>query len=131
MRAACRHSSNRCVDTRVLATSVIANARTRVTVLLTRKACSVVVCGVPIDRMDVIDAPLRRVLDDERWSLDAEVRGAALGRRAAPRKIGLWKLGADLVYPRRSERIVRDPRPLAHDVHEHRLLRRRQRRCPQ
>src|SRR5713101_2337015 len=103
MRAACRWSSVRCADTSVLATSVIASAVTTTSPLLARKPRSVVVRGISIDRVDVIHSPLRRVLDDESGSLDAEVRGAARGRGAAPGKVGLGKTGPNLVHPWRGE----------------------------
>ena len=54
-----------------------------------RKLRSVVVGRIAIDRVDVIDAALRRVLDHERRPLDAEVRRAAVGRRAAPGEVGV------------------------------------------
>ena len=57
---------------------------------------AVVVGRIAIDRVDVIDAALRRVLDDQRRPLDAEVRGAAVGGRSAPGEIGLREIGADL-----------------------------------
>src|SRR5258707_1653493 len=107
------------------------SARTTVSPLLARKARPVVVRRVPIDGVDVIHATLRRVLDDEGGSLDAEVRGAARGRGAAPGKIGSGKAGPDLVHTWRRERVVRDPGPLMDEVHEHGLLRHGQRRCKQ
>src|SRR5437867_2056077 len=107
------------------------SVRTTLSPLLARKPRPVVVRGIPIDGMDVIHASLRRVLDDEGGSLDAEVRGAALGRGAAPGKIRLGETGPNLAHPWLREGVVRDPGPLAHEVQEHRLLRRRQRRCLQ
>src|SRR5713101_6335328 len=131
VRAAWRKSSVRCADTSVLATTVTVSARTIVSGLLARIARPVVVRGIPIDGVDVIHSTLRRVLDDEGGSLDAEVRGAARGRGAAPGKVGLGKAGPNLVHPWRGERAVGDPGPLVDEVHEHRLLRCRQRRCAQ
>ena len=79
--------------------------------------------------MDVIDAVLRRVLDDKGWSLNPEVRGAAVRRRAAPGEVGLREIGTDLRHSRLGERVVHDAGPLAHEIQQHRLLRRRERRC--
>ena len=51
---------------------------------------AVIVGRVAVDRVDVIEvALLRRILDDERRSLDAVVRQAAVRRRSAPGEIGL------------------------------------------
>ena len=58
-----------------------------------RKARPVVVRGVAVDRVDVIDPSLRRVLDDEIRSLNPVVRRAVASGRdrrgAAPRLAGV------------------------------------------
>src|SRR6185503_6400951 len=93
-RAACRYSSRRCAER----TAPAASARTRTSAarLPVRNLRSVVVAGIAVDRVDVIDAALRRVLDHQRRSLDAEVGGAAVGRRSAPGEVGVVDAAADL-----------------------------------
>src|SRR6187549_2143669 len=96
IRAACRYSSRRCAAGPAPAPMTIAAARAVATTLLRDQLRTVVVGRVPIDRVDVIDAALRRVLDHQRRALDAEVGGAAVGGRAAPREPRLRQVGPDL-----------------------------------
>ena len=57
--------------------------------VLRRELRTVVVGRIAIDGVDVIDAALRRVLDDERRALHPEIRHAAVRRRPAPGEVGL------------------------------------------
>src|SRR5580765_5348310 len=100
MRAVCRYSSRRCADTPALrAIEVAAPIRSAVP-LLARELGAIVVGRVAINRMDVIDAVLRRVFDDQRRPLNAEVRRAAVRRRSAPGEISVRKVGPNLGHPR-------------------------------
>src|SRR5262245_50890850 len=95
MRAAWRYSSIRCADGTAVATTSVAIEHAAAA-LPGRDFRTVVVGGVAVDRVDVIDVPLRRVLDDQRRSLNAEVRRAAIGRGPAPREVRLRQVGPDL-----------------------------------
>ena len=71
-RAAWRYSSIRCADTSVLAAGSHAARSPSRAALPARKLRSVVVGRVAIDRVDVIDAALRRVFDHDGRALHAE-----------------------------------------------------------
>src|SRR6185436_14890509 len=126
-RAAWRYSSARCADTPAPPAMAIVSATMAAARLLARDLRTVVVGRIAIDGVDVVDAVLRRVLDDERRPLDSEVRGAAVRRRAAPGEKRLGKVRPDLGQPRLRERVVHDAGPLAREIDQHRLLRRGQR----
>src|SRR5437762_10037176 len=98
MRAVCRYSSRRCADSPVPAITAAVDASTSAA-LAPRKLCPVVVSRLAIDRVNVIDTVLRRVFDDERRSLDAEVRRAAVADRSAPGEIGVGGAAADFRHP--------------------------------
>src|SRR5687768_10864827 len=89
---------------------------------------AIVVRRISIDRVDVIDGLLRRVLDDQRRALDAEIRDAAVGRRTAPREVGLVQVRLDFRHARLGDAAGGDADPLTRDVPEHGLLRGAQRR---
>src|SRR5438093_13770657 len=78
IRAACRYSSRRCADTADPKAIAIAITIRNAVGLLAREFRTIVVGRVAIDGVDVIDAVLRRVLDDERRSLNAEVCRTAI-----------------------------------------------------
>src|SRR5438874_1915777 len=128
IRAACRYSSRRCADTSAMTIVAIVSASTPAVRLLPRKLRTVVVGRIAIDRMDVIDAALRRVLDDESWSLDPEVCRASVRSRATPCEGRFGEMRPELGEPCVSIRVVHDARPLANEIEQHRLLRRRKRR---
>src|SRR5262245_63432465 len=125
-RAACKYSSRRCADADTAASATAASVAAATT--LFRKLRTVVVGRVAIDRVDVIDAALRRVLDDERRSLHAEVRHAAVGRRAAPGEPRLGQVAANLGHARLGVGVGHDAGPLPYQVEQHGLLGGRQRR---
>src|SRR5436190_6526041 len=124
-RAACRYSSARWADTNVPPTAATHAVIASATVLPARKLRSVIVGRVAIDRVDVLDAALRRVLDHQRRPLNPEVRGAAVRQRTAPGKVRLCKVCSKLRHARLAERVVDDTGPLLDDFPEKRLLRRR------
>src|SRR5262245_3063980 len=98
-RAACRYSSIRWADGTAPA-AIAKSSVSRATDLL-RELRTVFVRRVAIDRVDVIDAAaLRRVLDHDGGSLDPEIRRTPAGRRAAPGKVGLREVGANLRHAR-------------------------------
>src|SRR5438128_9729285 len=99
-RAACRYSSSRCADTPAMATDAIVRASTQAAPLLPRELRTVIVGRIAINGVDVVDAALRRVLDHERRALDPEIRGAAIGRRAAPGEVCPGEVRPDLGDPR-------------------------------
>src|SRR5262245_27002172 len=125
-RAACRYSSRRWAD--VGAAVVTATTSAMTARRLFRELRTVVVGRITVDRVNVIDVPLRRVLDHERRPMHPEIRRAAVDRRAAPGEIRIGEVAADLRHPRFGVRVVHDAGPLADEVEEHRLLRPRQRR---
>src|SRR2546425_9092732 len=126
-RAAWRYSSRRCADTSTLTTMAIVSPSRYAARLLARELRTVVIGRIAIDGMNVVHAVLRRVLDDEGWPLDPEVRRTAVGRRATPGEVGLRQVRPDLCYARFAERVGHDAGPLPHELHQHRLLRRRER----
>src|SRR3954470_778013 len=71
MRDACRYSSRRCAIVPATAPTARAAARAPAT-LLRHELRTVVVGRIAVDRVDVIDAALRRVFDHQRRALDAE-----------------------------------------------------------
>src|SRR5688500_7989561 len=104
-RAACRYSSPRCADAAPLASSTKAAAPSQ---LLRRELRTVVVGRIAVDGVDVVDAALRRVLDDQRRSLHAEIRRAAGRGWPAPGEIGLRQVAADFSQARCGECVVHD-----------------------
>src|SRR6188768_3684311 len=99
MRDAWRYSSSRCADKGVTAAAASAAA----THLPASKLRAVVIGWIAVDRVDVIEAALRCVLDHQRRPLDPEVRHAAVRRRAAPREPGLRQCRLELGHARRGE----------------------------
>src|SRR5262245_10571660 len=128
IRAACSNSSRRWADSTLPRASSNAHATINVPLQLARNPGSVVVGRISIDRVDVIHVALRRIFDHESRALHAEVCGAAVGSGAAPRKVRVAKIRADLRHARLCERIVDDADPFADQLPEHRLLRGRERR---
>src|SRR6266851_6612968 len=118
----------RCAETWASPTTARASTSRPAARLLPRELRTIIVGRIAIDSVDVVDAALRRVLDHEGRPLDAEIRGAARGRRATPGEVRLGEIRPDLGHPRLGERVVHDAGPLPHDVQQHRLLRRRERR---
>src|SRR2546428_1433956 len=98
-RAACRSSSVRCAETVVQAMTTANITTTMAAVLAAHELRAIVIGRITIDGMDVIDAALRRVLDDQGGPLDPEVRGAAVDRRPAPGEVGLREVCPDLGHP--------------------------------
>src|SRR5215471_4317432 len=123
MRAAWRYSSSRCADSGATVMTSRARALLHNAPLLRDKLRTVVVRRIAVDRVDVIQAALRRVLDHQRRPLNPEIRHAAVRRRPAPGEIGLWQIRLDLGHSRLRERIGDDARPLVHEVEQHGLLR--------
>src|SRR4029077_4999077 len=80
--------------------------------LLARELCAIVVGRIAVDGMNMLDAALRCVFDDQRRSLDAEVRRTAVGVRSAPGEIGLPQTPPDFSHPWLGVRIVHDAGPL-------------------
>ena len=62
---------------------------------------------------------LRGVFDDDRWSLDAEVRGAAFFRSATPREPRFGDVLPHLVHFRFRHGFVHDAGPFAGQVQQH------------
>src|SRR5262245_29965002 len=98
IRAACRYSSRRCAESGAAATA--SRSPIRAEALLLRELRAIVVGGIAIDRVNVIDAALRRVFDHDGWPLDPEVRRAPVRRWSAPGEVGLGKIRPDLSHAR-------------------------------
>src|SRR5215203_6853831 len=104
IRAACNSSSWRCAD--ALAVARVSAMST--SALLARELGAIIVGGIAVYRVNMIDAALRRVLNDQRGSLDAEIRRAAVGGRPAPREIGVVQVRLDLPHSRLGDPVCGD-----------------------
>src|SRR5438876_7400198 len=79
---------------------------------------AVVIAGVANDRVNVIGAPLRSVLDQERWALDSVVGSAPLGRRPVPDKVGFVDFCLERGHSARGSVVRQDVDPGADQVQE-------------
>src|ERR1019366_7845440 len=84
---------------------------------------AVIVGWIAVNGVNVVEiALLRRILDDDRGTLDAVVRQTAVVRATAPGEPGSRKGGFDFRHLRRRRLVVEDTHPLVREVKQHSLL---------
>src|SRR3954453_2676878 len=116
MMAACRYSSSLCANQALRARE---ESRQPASFSFCSELPSVVIGWIAVHGVDmhcrITAQPLRRVLDDEIWSLNPVVgRDVATGSntyRTAPGKPGVVQAGFDLGHSGRSRTLVNDARP--------------------
>src|SRR5262245_56659782 len=88
-----------------------------------RELRAVIVCRVPIKRMDVIRArSLRCIFDHHRGTLDPEVGGASVLRGPAPGKLSVFDICLDLGHLDTSSVVIDDADPFVHQIQQHGAL---------
>src|SRR5437868_3774176 len=79
---------------------------------------AVVIAGVANDRVNVMGASLRSVLDQKRWALDSVIGSAAIGRRPVPGKVGFVDFCLERGQSARGGIVGQDMDPGADQVQE-------------